>query len=106
MIGLGGCCIFAPWFKRESLSHKTFRPRTDMVNSSVSHKWLHTKSQYLADNDGTKLGETRNRTGEYHDVGMCRTFSISQMSRVNFPFKWAKNQARLKFSEREESQRS
>ena len=83
MIGFWGCCIFAPWFKRESFSHKTFRPHTDMANSSVSHNWLHTKSQYLADNEGTKMGETRNRTGEYHDVGMLRARKYHIMKQQN-----------------------
>ena len=64
-------------------SHKTFRPHTDMANSSVSHKWLHTKSQYLADNEGTKMGETRNRTGEYHDVGMLRARKYHIMKQQN-----------------------
>ena len=61
---------FALRFKRESLSHSTFRPHTDVGNSSISHQWIRTESQNLADNDGTKWEEHGNWKGETDDVGM------------------------------------
>ena len=38
---------------------------------------------HLADNEGTKMGETRNRTGEYHDVGMLRARKYHIMKQQN-----------------------
>ena len=50
-------------------SHWTFRPHTDVGNSSVSHQWIRIKSQNWADDDGTKMGETGYWKGETSRCG-------------------------------------
>ena len=50
---------------------------------AVRHREILMTDLGLADNDGTKMGETRNRTGEYYDVGMLRARKYHIMKQQN-----------------------